>query len=113
MDHLPKAPEWKMQDVSIDGYRTTKPIVLFYRDPMECIQALLQNPIFEGRWDFTPRRIYDSPDRQNRLYSEWMTSDGAWTAQVGISLTILIDVCLIRVVCSSPRWDAPRCDTLL
>lgn len=85
MEDLPKAPAWKMQNVSIDGYETVKPVVLFYRDPLECIHALLQNPIFEGKWDFTPRRVYKDPSRQNRLYSEWMTSDGAWAAQVGIS----------------------------
>jgi hypothetical protein len=84
MDLLPKAPGWKMQDVSIDGYRTMKPVALFYRDPLECIQVLLQNPIFEGKWDFTPRKIYSDSDRQNRLYGEWMTSDGAWATQVGI-----------------------------
>lgn len=62
MEDLPKAPAWKMQEISIDGYRTAKPIVLFYRDPLECIQALLRNPIFEGKWDFTSRRVYTDPD---------------------------------------------------
>jgi hypothetical protein len=84
MDHVPKAPEWKMQDIPLEGYDTVKPVVLFYRDPLECIQALLRNPVFEGKWDFIPRRIYDDANRQNRLYSEWMTSDGAWAAQVSI-----------------------------
>ena len=84
MEDLPKAPMWKMQDVLIDGYETVKPVVLFYRDPLESIQAFLHNPIFEGKWDFTPRRVYEDPERRNRLYNEWMTSDGAWTAQVVI-----------------------------
>lgn len=84
MEDLPKAPEWKVQDILFDGYQTVKPIVLFYRDPLECVQALLQNPTFEGKWDLTPRKVYDGPDRQNRLYGEWMTSDRAWDTQVGI-----------------------------
>ena len=83
-EQLPNAPKWKMQDILIDGYPSAKPVTLFFRDPLECIQALLQNPIFEGKWDFTPRKVYDGADRQNRIYSEWMTSDGAWVAQVGI-----------------------------
>jgi hypothetical protein len=82
MDKLPKAPEWKMQDIVFDKHQTAKPIVLFYRDPLEVIQTLLQNPIFEGHWDFTPRRVYDGPGHQNRIYNEWMTSDSAWDAQV-------------------------------
>ena len=73
-----------MQDIALEGYETAKPVVLFYRDPLECIQALLWNPGFEGKWDFTPRRVYDDPERQNRIYGEWMTSDGAWAAQVSI-----------------------------
>ena len=83
MDKLPKAPEWKMQDILFDGHQTAKPIVLFYHDPLEVIWALLQNPIFGGHWDFTPRRVYDSPDHQNCIFNEWMTSDGVWDAQVG------------------------------
>lgn len=82
LDELPKAPEWKAQDILFDGYQTEKPITLFYRNPLEIIQALLQNPIYEGQWDFTPRRTYDGPDCKNRIYSEWMTSDSAWSAQV-------------------------------
>ncbi|KAF9789589.1 hypothetical protein BJ322DRAFT_1178167 [Thelephora terrestris] len=81
MEDLPKAPEWKMQSVSLAGYETAKPVILFYRDPLEIIQALLRNPIFEGKWAFTARKVYQDPDRQNRLYGDWMTSDGAWSAQ--------------------------------
>ena len=84
MDNIPTAPEWKMQDIPIKGYETVKPVVLFYRDPLECIQALLRNPIFEGKWDFTPRKVYNDPGHRNRIYSEWMMSDGAWAAQVCI-----------------------------
>ncbi|KAF9781501.1 hypothetical protein BJ322DRAFT_1111424 [Thelephora terrestris] len=81
MEDLPKAPAWKMQNISLNGYETAKPVVLFYRDPLECIQLLLRTPIFDGRWDFTPRQIYEDSDRQNRVYGKWMTSDGAWAAQ--------------------------------
>ncbi|KAF9780072.1 hypothetical protein BJ322DRAFT_1141618 [Thelephora terrestris] len=81
MEDLPKAPTWKMQPVSLNGYKTAKPVVLFYRDPLEIIQTLLRNPIFEGKWAFTSRRVYQDSDRQNRLYGDWMTSDGAWSAQ--------------------------------
>jgi hypothetical protein len=94
MDDLPKAPMWKMQDISLDGYRTAKPIVLFYRDPLECIQVLLQNPTFEGKWSFSARRVYNDPDQHNRVYGDWMTSDGAWSAQVS-KISIIIDTALI------------------
>ena len=85
MEDLPKAPVWKMQQVSLNGYETAKPVVLFYRDPLEVIQALLRNPIFEGKWAFTVRRVYRDSNQQNRIYGNWMTRDGAWSAQVSIS----------------------------
>ena len=55
MEDLPRVPVWKMQEISLNGYETVKPITLFYRNPLECIQVLLQNPTFEGRWAFTAR----------------------------------------------------------
>jgi hypothetical protein len=82
MDELPKAPAWKMQEITLSGYETVKPIVMFYRDPLECIQALLRNPVFEGRWSFTARQIYEDANRRNRVYGDWMTGDAAWSAQV-------------------------------
>lgn len=91
MEDLPKAPEWKMQEVFLNGYQTAKPIILFYRNPLECIQGFLQNPIFEGKWNFTAQRVYEDPNRQNRIYRDWMTGDGAWSIQVSISFLLLAD----------------------
>ena len=91
MEDLPKAPAWKMQEISLNGYETAKPITLFYRNPLECVQVLLRNPTFEGKWTFSAQRIYRDPSCENRVYSEWMTGDGAWSAQVSISLAFLID----------------------
>jgi hypothetical protein len=65
IEDLPEAPIWKMQEVSIIRYETTKPVVVFYRDPLECVQALLQNPIFESKWNFTPRWVYEDLSWEN------------------------------------------------
>ena len=80
-----------MQEISLSGYETAKPIFLFYRSPLECIEAMLQNPVFEGKWTFSARRVYKDPNQQNRVYSDWMTSDGAWFAQVCSSLALRVD----------------------
>lgn len=64
MEELPKTPQWKMQVITLNGYETAKPVVVFYHDPLECIEALLKNPIFEGKWDFTPWRVYADPEQQ-------------------------------------------------
>jgi hypothetical protein len=84
MEDLPQAPKWRMQEISLNGYQTAKPILLFFRDPLECIQALLRNPTFEGKWTFSSRRVYEGPGQQNRIYGDWMTGEGAWSAQVSI-----------------------------
>jgi hypothetical protein len=89
MEDLPDAPKWKMQEISLNGYQTAKPIVLFYRDPLECIQVLLRNPTFEGRWTFSSQRLYKDPSKQSLVYGDWMTSDGAWSAQVHTVLSSL------------------------
>ena len=107
MEDLPRAPVWKMQEISLNGYETVKPITLFYRDPLECIQVLLQNPTFEGRWAFTARRVYRDPSCENRVYSEWMTGDGAWSAQVSISLASLVNSKLTSFI-SPPSHQAER-----
>ena len=97
-----------MQEISLNGYQTVKPIVLFYRDPLECIQVLLRNPIFEGKWSFSARRVYKDPDQQNRVYNDWMTSDGAWSAQVRARLTLFTNPALtVSPVYSSTRWNPP------
>ena len=96
MDDLPKAPAWKMQTISLNGFQTAKPVVLYHRDPLECIQLLLCHPIFEGKWAFTARRVFKDPNRQNRVYGDWMTSDGAWSAQVSVLFTFLANAELTK-----------------
>jgi hypothetical protein len=49
---------------------------------MECIEFLLKNPLFSGKIHYQPRKDFDATG--NRIYSEWITSDGAWDLQVRI-----------------------------
>ena len=54
--------------------------MLFYQDPMECIEFILKNPLFSGKIDYQPRQDFDSSG--GRVYGEWISSDGAWDLQV-------------------------------
>ena len=38
------------------------------------------NPLFSGKISYTPRMEYNSDGKHQ--YGEWITSDGAWDAQV-------------------------------
>jgi len=82
---LPKGPPWKSKAIpAIPNYPTKQPMVLYYRDTLDCLQRLFGNPLFAGRIDFHPCRLYTAADRLVRIYSEWMTGDGAWEMQVSI-----------------------------
>ncbi|KDQ57872.1 hypothetical protein JAAARDRAFT_57695 [Jaapia argillacea MUCL 33604] len=78
---LPPGPQWRYQEISIDGFPTKDRMVLYYRDGLECIESLFSYPMFAGRMEFCPRKVFTSFNRQTRVYSEWMTSDGAWETQ--------------------------------
>ena len=77
---LPGGPAWKSTTVTIPGYETKDPLVLFYRDPMECVEFILKNPLFSGKIDYQPRQDFDPSG--GCMYSEWISSDGAWDLQV-------------------------------
>jgi len=62
------------------GYTTKDPLVLYYRDPIASIDFLLKNPLFAEHIQFTPRQDFNHSG--NRVYSDWITSNGAWDLQV-------------------------------
>ncbi|KAF9784417.1 hypothetical protein BJ322DRAFT_1141469 [Thelephora terrestris] len=76
---LPSGPPWKSTVVSLPGYATKDPLVLYYRDPMNCIEFTMKNPLFSGKIQYQPRQDFDSYG--NRTYGDWITSDGAWDYQ--------------------------------
>lgn len=66
---------------------TKKPVHLFYRDPMECIESLVRSPYLANHIHYTPMRVYEAASEVMRVYSEWMTGDAAWSMQVtGIAI---------------------------
>ena len=54
--------------------------MLYYRDPLECIEFILKNLLFSNHIQYAPRLEYNSNGK--RRYNEWVTSDGAWEMQV-------------------------------
>lgn len=85
---LPKVPQWKSQIISFPGFATKDPIELYFRDSIECLEQLFSNPLFDGHIDYQPRRVFKTPARDVRKYSEWMTSEGAWEMQVSLCARI-------------------------
>lgn len=105
---LPSGPRW-MSQIIPTKYPTKLPVVLYWRDPLDCISSLLNHPAFHDQLDFTPRRVYTTAQRLCRVYSEWATGDDAWNMQVRI-LSFMQVVILIsfRTVSPTKRCNTPR-----
>lgn len=78
---LPSGPRW-MSQIIHTSHATKSPIILYWRDPLECISTILNHPFFHDQLDFTPRKVYSTAKKLSRVYTEWMTGDGAWNMQV-------------------------------
>lgn len=71
---LPSGPRWKYEDIVTDC-PTKRPLRLFYRDPIDCLQSILSDPHLADCIDFDCRRVYESDDRLSRVYSSFVTGD--------------------------------------
>ena len=78
---LPKGPEWWCKAWST-VYRTKRDLTLFYHDPLDCIQSILHNPLIKDYIKFKPLCIFELATRVMCIYTEWLTSNAAWSMQV-------------------------------
>ena len=78
---LPAGPLWKCTPKKT-LYPTKYPLNLFHRDPIECIQSLMSNPLLMNTLQFEPLRVFKTAEKLMRVYSEWKTGDVAWDMQV-------------------------------
>ncbi|KAJ7199445.1 hypothetical protein GGX14DRAFT_373189 [Mycena pura] len=87
IDCLPKGPQWICQPMEVsgepdaDGNVQTEILDLWYRDPVECVRELLQNPEFKDKQGYIPRWLSRNPDGTNREFSEMWTSEWWWETQ--------------------------------
>lgn len=78
---LPHVPAWKSRVMSVQGGTTKDPIILLYRDGLECFSYLFGNPTFSDHMDYTPRRLWVDEYKESRIFDEAMTGDLAWELQ--------------------------------
>ena len=88
---LPAGPLWKCT-LSRTVYPTKHPINLFYRDAIECVQSLMNNPLLKEALQFEPLRVFKTAEKLMRIYSEWQTGNVAWKMQVSNHLSISINL---------------------
>jgi Plavaka transposase len=64
-----------------------KPIKLYYRNPIDAVQSLLDRPSLADHLEYIPRKLWTkSDDEEERIYNEILTGDWAWETQVGTIL---------------------------
>ncbi|KAG1879921.1 hypothetical protein F4604DRAFT_1880050 [Suillus subluteus] len=80
VEQLPSGPRWMSKVIEM-SHPTKSPVILYWRNPVECIASILNNPSFQDHFHFMPHKIYTTAERKCRIYSEWMTSDDAWNMQ--------------------------------
>ncbi|KAF9225584.1 hypothetical protein BS17DRAFT_699757, partial [Gyrodon lividus] len=77
---LPTGPRWQCRIIPTT-HPTTEPVCLYWRDPLDCIEALLNNPCFADKLDFAPQCVYTTAEKLVHMYSEWLTGQAAWDMQ--------------------------------
>ncbi|KAF7973201.1 hypothetical protein HWV62_15785 [Athelia sp. TMB] len=80
IESLPDIPaEWLFRDITIPGYRTKEPIVLYYRDGLKVVENLFGNPIFANCMEFSPYTLQDEAGEP--VVGEFMSGRFAWEYQ--------------------------------
>lgn len=85
---LPKGPAWQCKPWTT-LYPTKKKLYLYYRDPLECIQAILHSPLVKDFIQFTPFRVFESAAKAMRVYTEWLSGNTAWSMQVSSNFPLI------------------------
>ncbi|KAJ6461670.1 hypothetical protein C8R45DRAFT_841979 [Mycena sanguinolenta] len=80
LEMLPPGPKWMVVDWKTP-YPTKKPLAVYYRDPVECVEALLSNPLVQDHIQYTPFRLWETSEKLMRFFSEWLSGDFAWKIQ--------------------------------
>lgn len=79
MDALPKGPPWRCTTIKTEGYVTTHPVHLIWRDALEVTKHIFGNPVFANDMEFDPYEVIVNGERE---YGEWMSSLCAHDIQV-------------------------------
>ena len=60
---------------------TKQKLFLYYRDPIDCLQSILHNPLVQDFIEFDPFQLFWSAEGAMRVYTEWLSGNVAWEMQ--------------------------------
>src|SRR5260221_1551503 len=105
---LQKGPGWKCLPITT-VYPTKNKINLYYRDPIECLQLIMRNPLLKDQLEFEPYHIFKTAEKTMRIYTEWLSGNAAWEMQVRI---FIFGIVFPDLLCTTTEEFACRIDTL-
>jgi len=83
IERLPETRmKWKYQQIIPNSGTSSKPIFLYYRNPVAAVRSLLDRPALAPYMNFVPERQWKDQAMGQRRYSEILTGDWAWETQV-------------------------------
>ena len=91
---LPDGPKWYCKEVTLPE-APNEPQLLFYRNPVECLEFLSQSPAFDGHQDYSPVKHFTEKECTNRVYGEANMAD-AWhyyPSKIGPKETVNLAFC--------------------
>ncbi|KAG1762042.1 hypothetical protein EDD22DRAFT_979942 [Suillus occidentalis] len=101
MDALPVALRWKCMPIHTDGYTTTHPVDLIWRDALEVMHHIFGNPIFANHMEYNPYEIKDNGECE---YGEWMSCEQASEIQNDLP----IGATIVPIILASDKTPVTR-----
>ncbi|EIW75743.1 hypothetical protein CONPUDRAFT_131960 [Coniophora puteana RWD-64-598 SS2] len=56
-------------------------LIVWKRDPVECVKELIGNPTFREMMQYAPEKVYEDMEGECRIYDEMWTGDWWWNLQ--------------------------------
>lgn len=116
IDNLPGGIEWKRKEITLQGDRKTtegepmtEALELWYRDPIECVQELLANPMFRDVMSYAPKRVWQDEAGTEEVVDEMWTAKWWWEIQVRNISTRTIKVSPLKVIAVTPACWCNHC----
>ena len=96
MDQLPTGPDWVCDIVKVtsdingeNGETMGEELDLWCRNPLECIQELIGNPLFKDKMVFEPAQCFTNEACSNCVIDEIWTANWWWKIQVSTRLRLI------------------------
>lgn len=98
VDLLPSGPSWHCELIGVKGNETdgkgallTDTLELWWRDPVECVCALMGNPAFQGSMVYAPEKVYTNGKCDTAIIDDAWTASWWWDTQVRLILSCILD----------------------